>query len=322
MVTVRSLAPMLAKRIAVMMLLLVVVSFAVFLLLYLSPGDVVDTLLGTNPRNPAIVATLRHQYHLDDPFWTQYWTWAKGAIHLDFGNSVQTTLPVTDELKARLPTSLFLGVYAYVLTMLLGIGLGMVAALRRRTIVDRGIVASSIVALGTPAFVSGVFLLYLFAVVMHVFPAFGSGSGFVDRLWHLTLPAIALALAGGAYVLKHARSAMLGVVEQDYVTFARARGLSGRRVLLVYILRNALIPVVTVSGVILAFVITGAVLVEQTFSLPGLGQLLVQSAVAKDVPMIQGVAIVIAVVIMVANLATDLLYAAVDPRVRVRRQAA
>jgi peptide/nickel transport system permease protein len=170
--------------------------------------------------------------------------------------------------------------------------------------------------------VSGVFLLYVFAIVVHWFPAFGTGEGFFDEAWHLTLPAVALALSGSAYVLKHTRAAMIGVLEQDYVTFARARGLSWKRILLAYALRNALIPVVTVSGLILAFVITGAVLVEETFSLPGVGSLLVQSATLKDLPMIQGVAMVIAVVIMVANLAADLVYVAVDPRIRLGRRAA
>jgi peptide/nickel transport system permease protein len=315
----RGLILFLTKRLVVLALLLAIVSFAVFSLLYISPGNVVDILLGPNPRTPETVRLLRHEYHLDKPFFTQYWIWAKQAAQFHFGNSIQTTLPVTDEITARLPTSLFLGIYAYILTMALGIGGGIIAAMRRRTTVDRGIVGTAIVALSTPAFVSGVFLLYLFAIVVHWFPAFGAGSGFWDRVWHLTLPAVSLALVASAYVLKHTRAAMIGVLDQDYVTFARARGLSARRILLMYSLRNALIPVVTISGLILAFLITGAVLVEVTFSLPGIGQLLVQSATTKDMPMIQGVAMVVAVVIMLANLLADLAYVAFDPRIRLGR---
>jgi peptide/nickel transport system permease protein len=313
----RALLWFVARRLAVLALLLVVISFAVFSLLYISPGDAVDTLLGTRPRTPEVAAALRHQYHLDQPFLTQYWLWAKQAAQLKFGDSIQTSLPVTDEIKRRLPTTLFLGVYAYLLTMILGVGLGIVTALRHRTFVDRGIVAGGIVALSTPSFVCAVFLLYLLAILVHLFPASGAGTGFADRLWHLTLPAVALALAGAAYVLKHTRSAMIGVLQQDHVTFARARGLPQRRILLDYCLRNALIPVITISGLILAFVITGAVLVEQAFSLPGIGQLLVQSATSKDLPMIQGVAMLVAVVIMAANLLADVTYALVDPRVRL-----
>jgi peptide/nickel transport system permease protein len=305
-----------------MFVLLIVVSFAVFSLLYISPGDPVDVLLGTRPRTPEMVTMLRHEYHLDKPFLTQYWLWAKEAIQFNFGNSIETTLPVTDEITARLPTSLFLGIYAYLVTMMLGVGLGVAAALKRRGAIDRGIVGGAVVALSTPAFVSGVFLIYLFGIVVHWFPTFGKGSGFGDQLYHLTLPAIALALVGSAFVMKHTRAAMMNVLDQDYVTFARARGLSSQRILVVYALRNALIPVVTISGLILAFLITGAVLVEVTFSISGIGQLLVQSATNKDLPMIQGVAMVVAVIIMVANLLADLLYVAVDPRIRLGGQRA
>jgi peptide/nickel transport system permease protein len=200
--------------------------------------------------------------------------------------------------------------------MVLGVGFGILAALRKWSLADRGIVATSIVGLSTPAFVSGVFLLYIFAVELPWFPVFGSGDWFVDQLWHLTLPAFALAFVAAAYVLKHTRAAMIGVLDQDYVTFARARGLSSRRVLYLYALRNALIPVVTISGLILAFVITGAVLVEVTFSVQGIGWLLVQSATTKDLPVLQGVGLVVATTIMVANLLADLVYLAVDPRIR------
>lgn len=309
------------RRLLVLAVLLVVISFVVFSLLYISPGNAVDALLGTNPRTPEEVRFLTHQYHLDEPFLTQYWLWASQAARLHFGNSIQTTRPVTDEIAARLPTSLFLGIYAYVLTMVLGVGLGIWAALRRRTSVDRGIVGGSIVGLSMPAFVGGVFLIYLFAIVVHLFPVAGLGTGFLDEIWHLTLPAVSLALVGTAYLVKHTRAAMIGVIEQDYVTFARARGLSSARVLFVYAFRNALIPVVTMSGVILAFVITGGVLVEQTFSLPGIGQLLVQSATTKDLPMLQGMALVIAVVITVANLLADIVSVAADPRIRLGRQS-
>jgi peptide/nickel transport system permease protein len=307
------------RRLVVLCLLLVVVSFAVFSLVYLAPGSPLDAYLGVQPRTPQTVATLRHEFHLDKPFLTQYWLWARNAVQLNFGNSIATTLPVIDEIKARLPTSLYLGAYAYGLTMVLGVGLGVLAALRRQRFLDRAIVGGAIVALSTPAFVSGILLLYVFAILVHLFPVFGGGTGFFDEVWHLTLPAIALAFVGSGYVLKHTRAAMIGVLDQDYVTFARARGLSARRVLVSYALRNALIPVVTISGVILALVVTGAVLVEVAFSLPGIGQLLVQSASQKDITTIQGVAIVVALVIMLANLLADIAYVAVDPRIRLGR---
>jgi peptide/nickel transport system permease protein len=317
--TGRAWAWFIGRRLATLVVLLVVISFVVFSLQYIAPGSVIDTLLGTNPRTPQEVQYLTHEYHLDKPFLDQYWIWASQAVRLDFGNSIQTSLPVTTEIGERLPTTLFLGIYAYVLTMILGVGGGLLAALRRRKLTDRGIVGASMVALSTPAFVSGVFLIWVFGIEVHWFPVSGPGTGFFGDLWHLTLPALALALTGMAFLVKHTRAAVIGVLDQDYLTFARARGLAPGRVLLVYALRNALIPVVTMSGLILSYVIVGAVLVEDTFSLPGIGQLLVQSAQAKDLPMLQGVAVLVATIIIVANLLADIAYMVADPRIRLGR---
>jgi peptide/nickel transport system permease protein len=307
------------RRVLISLALLVLISFFVFSLLYLAPGNSVDILLGLHPRTPETVRLLKEQYHLDEPFLTQYWLWLKEAAQFHFGDSVQTSLPVIDEIKARLPVSLLLGVYAFIVTMVVGVGLGIAAALKRRRLVDRGIVAGAVFGLGTPPFVAGAILLYLFAIVLPWFPTFGRGQGFIDEMWHLTLPAFALALSVGAFMLKHTRAGMIAVLDEDYVTFARARGLSSPRILFAYGLRNALIPVVTIAGVTLAAVIVGAVLVEVTFSLPGIGQLLVQSATTKDLPMLQGVAMVVAVVIMAANLLADLVYTAINPRIQLGR---
>jgi peptide/nickel transport system permease protein len=321
-VTSRGWAVFLGKRLLTLAVLLVVISFLVFSLLYLSPGSVIDTLLGTNPRTPQEIAFLTHEYHLDKGFWEQYWIWASQAAQGHFGNSIQTSLPVTTELRERLPTTLYLGIYSYILTMVLGIGGGLIAALRRRRITDRTIVGLSMVALSTPGFVSGVFLIWLLGIEVHWFPVSGPGQGFFGQLSHLTLPAFAMALTGMAFLVKHTRASVIGVLDQDYLTFARARGLSPVRVMFVYALRNALIPVVTISALILSYVFVGAVLVEDTFSLPGIGQLLVQSATAKDLPMLQGVAMLTAAVIIVANLLADIAYIAVDPRVRLGRGTA
>ncbi|MGW7207560.1 ABC transporter permease [Streptomyces phaeochromogenes] len=319
--TAQRLTLFLAQRLGALLVMVTILSFVIYSLLYIAPGSPVDILLGSQPRTPETVRLLNERYHLDEPFLTQYGIWAKGALHFDFGSSIQTTLPVREEISSRLPVSLFLGVFAFALTMIIGVGLGMVAALRRKTAVDRGIVGATVVALSTPAFVSGVLLLFLFAILVPIFPATGAGEGFADQVWHLTLPAVALALTVSAFVLKHTRAALIGVIDQDYVTFARARGLSSTRIMLTYVLRNALIPIVTISGLVLGALITSAFLVEVTFSLPGIGTLLVDAAINKDLPMIQGVAIVIAVVIMLANLLADLLYMAVDPRIRLGRNA-
>lgn len=313
----------LLRRLVVACLLLAIISLAVFSLVHLSPGSAEQILAGGKGSvPPEQLQRLRAEHHLDEPMLTQYWIWAKEAVRLDFGDSIQTALPVTEEIGARLRVSLFLGVYAFVLTMAAGVLLGVLTALRRNSVLDRGIVALTIVGLSAPAFASALLLLYVFAVLVPIFPAFGQGTGFLDSLWHLTLPALALATSSTAFLVKHTRAAMIGVLDQEYVVFARARGLSTMRVLTRYAARNALIPITTISALTFVQLVVGAVLVEIAFSLPGVGSLLVQAVATKDVPMVQGVVMLVAAVVIAANLVADLCYAAADPRVRLGGQAA
>ncbi|HET9895888.1 MAG TPA: ABC transporter permease [Streptosporangiaceae bacterium] len=305
------------RRLVVLAVLLVVISFVTFTLLEIAPGNLIDILLGSRPHTAATVRILTREYHLNEPFLVQYWLWARQAVLLHFGTSIQTSLPVASEIGSRLALTLFLGVYSFVLTMVLGIGFGVVAALKRGGAVDRILTGAVMLGLSTPAFVAAVALLYLFAIKVRWFPAYGTGSEFLGQLWHLTLPSVALAVTTVAYVSRHTRAAMIGVLDQDYVVFARARGLSSRRVLCTYLLRNALIPVITISGVIFSSLIVGVVLVEVAFSLPGLGSLLVTAATAKDITVLQAVVLLFAVVIVVANLLADVIYMVVDPRIRV-----
>lgn len=319
---IRAVVSLVGRRVLVSCLMLILISFVIFSLLYITPGDVVTTLLGTRRRTPETVEELRRQYHLNESFLTQYWIWLKDAARLDFGDSTITTLPVTDEIGARLPNSLVLGLGSYILTMIVGIPLGLAAAVKKTTILDRGIVASVIVGFSTPVFVASLGLLYVFSVLLGWFPVSGAGSGFGDKLLHLALPAVALAITGVALIVKHTRAVVIRILDEDYVTFARARGLSARRIFTFYALRNGLIPVVTVSVPLLASLVTGAVLVEVTFSLPGIGDLLVRSSSSQDLPTLQAIALLVAAMIMAANLAADLIYMAVDPRIRYGRQQA
>jgi peptide/nickel transport system permease protein len=304
------------KRLLGLAAVLLVISFGTFSLLALAPGDPAQLLLGTRQQSPAVIQSVRHEYHLDRPFLVQYGIWLEHALQFDFGRSIRTQDPVWTDISGRLGLSLFLGVYATAIALLLGIPLGVLAAVRQRRVVDRGAVALGVVGVSTPAFASGVALLYLFAVRFSWFPVFGAGSGLIGRLYHLALPAIALALTVMALVLKLTRAAVIGALEQDYVVFARARGVSEHAVLLTYGLRNAAIPIVTAAGAVLGALIAGAVLVEVAFTLPGVGSLLVESVDAKDVPMVQGLVVTIAVVIVLVNLLTDLAYLALDPRIR------
>jgi peptide/nickel transport system permease protein len=311
-----ALAVFVGKRLAALAVLLAIISFGVFSLLYLAPGDTVRAMLGTRQATPELIAELRDRYNLDEPFLTQYGIWVSGAVQGDLGDSSVTGLPVVETIRSRLPVTLFLGLYAFVIAMVVGVSLGVVAALRKRSPLDRGIVGVSVAGVSMPVFVSGILLLYLFAVRFTVFPAFGAGSGFVDRLEHLTLPAIALAFTQTTYILKLTRAAMIDALDQDYVAFARARGVPMRVAVISYALRNALIPVATAAGLVLGLLLTGAVLIEVVFALPGIGALLIEAVTAKDIPLVQGLAMLIATTIIVVNLLTDLLYLAIDPRIR------
>ena len=306
------------RRLLTLVVLLFVVSFLVFSLVYLAPGSPVDVLLGDQPRTPETVALLEAKYHLDQPFLVQFWYWLQGVFHLDLGESIRTTLPVADEIAARLPVTVFLAVYAFILELVIGLTIGVLAAYRQRSMLDRGLVSLTVIGLSTPAFVSGVFVLYVFSVALGWFPAFGAGDGFLDRLWHLTLPAVALAIVGAAFIVTNTRAAVIGVLDQDFVAFARARGMSSTHVLFRYVLRNALIPILGISAMLLAHLLVGAVFVEVTFSIAGIGDLIVKAANSQDLPMIQGVTLFVAIVVMLFNLLADLAYIAVDPRVQRR----
>jgi peptide/nickel transport system permease protein len=311
----RGLGLYVVRRLLALVLLVVVISFVVFSLLYLAPGSPEQILLGARPATPETIAAIREQYHLNDSFFGQYWEWARGAARFDFGRSIRTNEPVAGAIGERFKLTLQLGGLAFFMTIVAGIPLGVLAAVRKRTSIDRGIVAVGVVGVSAPAFATGILLLYLFAVRLGWFPVFGEGTGVVDRIRHLALPAFALALTGIGLLVKLTRTAVIGALDQDYVTFARARGIRRRRVLWAYGLRNGLVPIVTAAGLLLAYMLAGTVLVEVTFALPGLGSLLVDSVRTLDIPVVQALAILIATIVVLVNLLADLAYIAIDPRI-------
>jgi peptide/nickel transport system permease protein len=306
----------LTRRLLVAALLLVVVSFLVFTLLTISPGSAETTLLGARPATPETVEAIRSEYHLEDPFVEQYWYWASGAAQLDLGRSITSGDTVTHLVGERLPVSLALAGYTLLLVLVIGVPLGLLAGIRHGTVIDRTVTTLTVVGMSAPAFAVGLLLLYVFGVELGWFPVFGAGEGFVDRVHHLTLPAIALALALGALVVRQTRAAALDVMTEDYVTFARARGLDRRRIVTAYALRNVSLPIVTSGGFILIVALSGAVLVETVFSLPGIGSLVVESVTTKDVPVVQGVSLMLAFYVIVVNVLIDLSVMVIDPRTR------
>jgi peptide/nickel transport system permease protein len=317
--TLKAAAAHFAKRVAVLILLMWLASIAIFGMLYASRGNAADVLLGNHPPTPDALAAVKKRYHLDQPLPVQYQIWAAGVLRADFGTSIRTGEPALAAIKDRFGVTLFLGLYAYVIAILGGVALGILAALRQRTVSDRAIVGLSVVGVSSPAFVTGILLIYLFAVLLPVFPPLGEGNGLVDELYHLTLPALTLALTGIALIIKLTRAAMITALEQDYVAFARARGLSKGRVVVGYAFRNSLNPVVTGAGLIFSRMLFGTVLVEVTFALPGLGNLLVESINYRDVPMVQAIGVLTAGAVILVNLVTDIMYFVIDPRVRATR---
>ena len=306
----------LSGRLAAIAVSLLVVSLLVFSIIHLTPGSPEQALLGTRHTSPEALAAIRVKNHLDQPFLAQYAYWFGNALQGNFGNSIRTNQPVASLLSDRLPLTVFLAAYAAILALGVSIPAGLVAGLRHGTRVDRVISLVSTVAISTPSFVVGFLLLYVFGVGLGWFPMFGVGDGFADRLWHLTLPAVALALPALAILARQTRAAAFNVYHQDFVTFARARGLSRRLIWGRYALRNSSLPVVTTSGLVLAYFLTGALLVEVTFAIPGIGTLMVESVTAKDIPVVQALAVVAALLVLTANLLADLAHAALDPRVR------
>jgi peptide/nickel transport system permease protein len=304
------------RRIAIALPLLVLVSFGVFALVHLAPGDPARALLGSRPSDPATLAAIRELYHLNDPFIVQYGKWLWQVLHGDLGRSIQSSQQVTSAIRQRLGLTVFIGLMSTTIVLGLGILLGMLAGFRRGTRLDRGMVMFGVLGISSPPFVTGIFLLYLFGVVLGWFPIYGAGRGFLDRLWHLTLPALALALSVMAIVVKITRTAVIQELDKDYVVFARARGLAPARIVFGYVLRNALIPVVTAAGIIIVGLIANAIYVEVTFALPGLGNLTVEAVHNRDIPLIQGTTLFLSAFVILLNLLVDLAYVLIDPRIR------
>ena len=316
------LARFILRRLGVAIPLLVIISFGVFALVHLAPGDPVRALLGARPSDPATLAAIRARYNLDDPFLVQYAKWLWQVLQGNLGTSIQGNRAVVRVIGDRLALTAWLTLMSAILVIGVGIFLGAVAAFRRGGLVDRTVVMFGVFGISSPAFVTGIFLLYVFGARLGWFPIFGAGRGFWDRLWHLMLPAVALAVSVMAIVIKITRASMAEVLDRDYVTFARARGLSAARITFSYVLRNALIPVVTAAGLIVVGLVAGAIFVEVTFALPGIGSLTIEAVQKRDIPLIQGTTLLFSVFVVLVNLLIDVIYTVIDPRIRFGRVAA
>jgi peptide/nickel transport system permease protein len=305
-----------ARRLAQMIPVLFGITIVVFGLLQLIPGDPATTILGTQAR-PDSVAALRHELGLDRPLWEQYLRYMGNVARFDLGNSIKFKVSVASLLPERLEVSLALIVYATLLTVMMALPLGIVSALRKDGPFDQVTRALLLLTLVMPAFWVGIIFLTYFSVKWKLFPVAGYGEGWREHLHHLFLPALTIALSIVPILVRSLRASILEAMGSDYVRTARAKGLRERGVVATHVLRNALIPALTLLGLSVGYLMGGTVIVENVFSLPGAGKLLVEAIAARDYPLVQATTLIFAVLVIAINLITDLIYTFLDPRVQL-----
>jgi peptide/nickel transport system permease protein len=308
--------PYVGRRLIAALGVLLVVSAITFLFIHLAPGGPEESLAGRFA-TPQQVAAIRAHYGLDDSLIVQYWRFLKGAVQFDFGTSLLTREPVGQAIGHRLDVTVPLLLVSFLLTVTIGMVLGVIASYRRDGFLDRSVMNLALVGASAPAFAVALVLLYVFGAKLGWLPVSGEGVGFAERVEHLILPIATLTIGGVAAMLKITRTRVGEVLQEDHVTFARARGLRPAVILRRSVLRNAGIQILTQVGAILLAMLGGTILVEVTFGLNGVGALLVEAISARDIPLVQAVTLLIAVVIVGVNLIVDLAYLALDPRVRL-----
>lgn len=305
------------RRLLLMVPVAFLVTIGVFMLIHLTPGDPALILLGED-RTPQAIAQIHEQLGLDKPLTVQYAIWLSHVVHGDWGRSVTTHEPVTMAITERLPATLELGTVALVWSLLVAIPLGTIAAVRRGSVTDQVATGFTVAGVSIPNFFIGIVLIFFLSVTLRLFP-FGGYVPFttdpLESLRHVILPAIALGTAGAAINMRFTRSSMIEVLNQDFVRTAWAKGASGRRVVFLHALKNALIPVVTIVGLQIGGIIEGAVVTETVFTWPGVGRLAVESIFNRDYTVVQGIVLIAAFSYMTANLLVDLAYAWLDPRI-------
>jgi len=294
------------------------VTILVFFMIHLIPGDPARTILGIHA-TPRTVALLHQQWGLNRPLISQYWLFLDRLLHGNLGVSLYYGGSAASLIISHLPPTLWLIIYSSVLAVLISVPLAMIAASRKDGARDQVVRAVPLIGLGMPPFWLAFLLIYAFAIKFHMFPVSGWGSGFFGHLRSMFLPSLTVALALAPVVIRSLRASMLNVLGAEFVTTARSKGIAGRRLFLRHVLRNAVIPAVTVLGINIGFLIGGTVIIENVFAIPGLGQLMINSIFQRDFTVVQGVTLVFAIMVILLNLAADVAYASLDPRVRFSR---
>jgi peptide/nickel transport system permease protein len=308
-------AKLVLQKLGTLLLTVFAASLLVFFSRALVPGDPVSFLLRGRKPSPEAITEVTKQFGLDKPMWQQYLDWVGNLFQGDLGRSLQFRQDVTTVLADRLPVTLGLVVMAGGMIAVFGLAAGIVAALNRGKTADRAILITMTGLGAIPSFVGAIVLIAVFSVQLGWFPSFGSGDGFIDGIYHLILPSLALAVAFVALVGRVTRSSMLDQLEREHVEVATSRGLTRARVIRRHVLRNAIGPILTVSGVLVAGLLVASSIVEQAFGLAGVGSLLVQSVDRLDFPVVQAIVLLIVIVFVLVNTVVDLLAPLIDPRV-------
>ena len=315
-----SLPAFVARRLLITVLLLFLISVAVYSLILVIPGDPAVALAGGAKATPHEIAKITRQLHLDEGFFAQYWHWLRGALHGNLGNSLFQSQAVSSGIAARFPVTLQVAAGGMVVAVLLGVPSGILAGVRQGTLRDRTVTTGASLAVSIPDFWLAILLVIVFAVKLNWLPALGYtsfGQSPVEWFKDLLLPWVALGLGGAAVVARQVRGALIDTLDQDYMRTAVAKGLSPRAVIGKHALKNALSPVVTVIGIQFGYLLGGTLIIEQIFSLPGIGTYILQAINDKDIPEIQGVVLVVATAFVLINLVVDVIYGYLNPKVRL-----
>jgi len=302
------------NRLLLMALVLFGVTVIIFSMVRLIPGDPAFLILGDRATEET-AAALRQQLGLNQPLLTQYWIFVSGVVRGDFGNSLLYRQPVADLVFRRVPVSIFLAVYAMLIAAIFTMTFGVLAATHRGQFTDHVIRVAFLFFVTTPNFWLGILLILILSLGLHLFPVAGYGQTFGDHLRYLFLPALTLALQLSAVLIRNLRGQIILVQRTDYIRTARAKGLRDSLILQRHVLKNALMPVITLFGLQFGYLVGGTVIVETVFAVPGMGQLLIQSITARDYPVVQAITVISAFLVILVNLLVDLSYSFFDPRV-------
>jgi peptide/nickel transport system permease protein len=310
------------RRLAVSLVVLILVTFVIFLIMRLLPGDPVLMFISQERYEqitPEELALARHQFGVDRPLMVQYFDWLGGLVHGDLGESIFTGTSVTQEIARALPISFYLGLLAFVFSHIIAIPAGIICAVRRGKWIDTVLTVLANIGITAPTFWVGVILVYIFGFSLGWLPIHGYTSPFTD-FWLSTkraiMPVFCLSLGILSGCMRQTRSAMLEVIKQDYIRTAWSKGLRERSVIIGHALKNGIIPVVTLAGMSIPMILGGAVLIENVFSIPGMGRLATEALFSRDYAITQGVALLMAVAVVLSNLLVDISYGWLDPRVR------